>query len=153
VLIKKSAEFPVHQCMVNSGWQKDGAANVFIIRQMPNSKFIFAVYLIDLFCLGLKDVTFSANLSHAKIQTILGHSPMPLSPIDYEDARSIILGSIEYAHQHGFEPCKDWKNTKYLVESEKPFINKFEFGLNGRAIYMQSLQYDPVEVISKLRKN
>lgn len=149
-LIKKSVEYPVYQCVVNEGWQEQGLANIFILRQMPNLKFICGVYLVDVFCLGVKDTFCNANIPYAGIQTMLAQAGMPLVPIDYEDARSIIFGGIQFASKHGFSPNQDWKDSKHIVEPEKPFNDKFEFGSSGKPVYIQGPDDDPVAITSKL---
>lgn len=143
-LIKKSAEYPVHKCFVNDGWHEQGMANVFVLRQTPNQKFIVGVYLVDALCLGVKDTFFNVNIPDAGIQTMLAQTGLPLIPIDYEDARSIILGGIEFAAKQGFSPNPDWKDSKHVVESERRFDNKFEFGKHGKPLYIQGPGDDPL---------
>ncbi len=149
-LIKNSVAFPVYQCIVNEGWQEQGLANIFVVRQLPNMKFIFGVYLVDLFCLGLKDTFCNANMHYAPIQSMLAQSGLNLLPIDYEDARSVIFGGIEFASKHGFIPNHGWKDTKHVVEPDRPFNDRFEFGSHGKPVYIQGPHDDPVVITSKL---
>jgi hypothetical protein len=135
-LIKKSVQYPIYQCVVNEGWQELGLANIFIFRQQPNLKFICGVYLVDVFCLGVKDTFCNANIPYSGIQTMLDLADMPLVPIDYEDARSIIFGGIEFARKHGFSPNQDWKDSMHVVEPEKLFSNKFTFGRHDKPFYI-----------------
>ena len=81
---------------------------------------------------------------------MLSQSGLPLVPIDYEDARSIILGGIEYARKLGFSPNQDWKDSKHVVEPDRPFNKKFEFGRDGQPLYIQGPSDDFVEIAEKL---
>ncbi|MBA3059533.1 MAG: SEC-C domain-containing protein [Gammaproteobacteria bacterium] len=139
VLLKKSAQYPLARCVVNDGWQEQGMANVFVVRQLTNGKFLCGVYLVDVLCLGVKDAFFNANLSATAIDTMLNATGMPVVAIDYEDARSLILGSIEFASRHGYKPHRDWETAMPVVEPDKPFNPKFEFGHQGQAIHISGL--------------
>jgi len=152
VLIKKAAQFPLSQCVVNVGWQQQGIANVIVIRQLPNGKFIFAGYLVDLMMLGVKDAFFNANMGAEALQSMVGRVDMPVEPIDYEDARSLIFGAIEFARKHRVEPHADWQHAKHLVEPDRPFQPKYSFGIDGKAIYIQGPNDDLAEISARLSK-
>jgi len=148
-LIKKAALYPVSQCAISVGWQQQGMANITVIRQLPNAKFMFGAYLVDLMLLGVKDTFFNANLSAEAVQSMLIRADMPVEPIDYEDARSVIFGGIEFARQHRFEPHRDWQHSKHIVEPDRSFEPKFSFGLDGEPIYMQGPN-DDVEALAAM---
>ncbi len=146
-LVKKAAQFPLSQCVVNVGWQQQGMANVMVIRQLPNGKYVFGGYLVDLMLLGVKDVFFNANLGNEAVQSMVGRADMPVEPIDYEDARSLIFGGIEFARQHRFEPHPDWQHAKHIVEPDRPFQPKYNFGHHGKPVYIQGPD-DDIEAIT-----
>ena len=149
-LIQRSAEFPLSQCAINADWQAQGLATIFVVRHLPNQKFIFGSYLVDTLCLGLKDTFCNANLPAQTIHSMFSSVPMQMEPIEYEDARSLILGGIAYARKLGFEPNTDWKDSQHIVEPERPFSAKFEFGMAGKPMYVTGPHDDPVEILSKL---
>ncbi|MES2946554.1 MAG: hypothetical protein V4772_27110 [Pseudomonadota bacterium] len=150
-LVKKSAEFPVCQCVINADWQAQGLASIFVVRQLPNQKFILGSYLVDLLCLGVKDTFCNANLSAQATQNMFAQVPMQMESIEYEDARSIILGGIEYARKLGFEPNPDWKDSQHIIEPERPFNPRFNFGMDGKPVYIRGPHDKPMEVLSKLK--
>lgn len=149
-LVKKAARYPVYDCHINECWQDDGLATIFIVRQLPNLKYILGTYLVDTLCLGLKNTFCNANLPYSSIQAVLSQSNMKMINIEYEDARSIILGGVEYANGLGFDPNRDWEDSKHIVEAERPFNKKFEFGRDGKPFYIQGPDDNPFEVMSKL---
>lgn len=150
-LIKKATEFPVYDVRVSMGWQNDGLAQVVVARQLPNLKFLLGIYLVDVFCLGLKDSFVRTHLKYDELTELLGHFPGKLEDCDYEDARSIVLGGIEYAQQLGFEPIKDWKQTKHIIESERDFEHNYTFGKDGMPFYIQGPNDDPDKILQKLQ--
>lgn len=152
-LIKKSVEFSIFQCLVNTDWQEQGLASIFVLRQLPNQKFILGSYLVDVLCLGLKDTFCNANLSAQAVQGMLATVPMQMEAIEYEDARGIILGGIEFARNLGFGPNPDWKDSQHMVEPERPFSPKFEFGMHGKPMYIAGPYDKPMTMPFKLGKH
>ena len=149
-LVKKAAQYPVYECYINECWRDEGLATIFIIRQLPNLKYVLGTYLVDTLCMGLKNTFCNANLLYSKIKALLDKTPMEMTSIEYEDARSIILGAIQFAKGLGFAPNKDWDDSRHIVESERPFDNKFEFGEGGKPLYIQGPHDNPMEILSKL---
>lgn len=135
-LIKKSLDYPVVRCLVSEDWQQQGMASIFVLRQLPNLKYVIGVYLVDVFFMGVKNAFCNANIAQAEIQRMLASAGMPLVDIDYEDARSLILGAINYARNLGMEPHEDWPDASYVVEAERSFVPKFTFGRDGKPLYI-----------------
>lgn len=142
-LVHQSADFPVAHCWVDPSWKTHGLASVFVSRQLPNGKLVIGVYLVDTLCMGVKSTFCNANLSVVEVQKMLSANPVPVEPIEYEDARSLVLGGLEYARSVGFEPDPSWKDSRYVIEADKPFAAKYEFGQDGRPVYISGPFDDP----------
>jgi hypothetical protein len=152
-LVRRATQYPVYECHINAGWKEQGLSTVYIVRQLPNLQFILGSYLIDTLCLGLKNTFCNANLPYSSIQNLLNKTPMKMINVEYEDARSIILGGIEFAHKWGFEPNRDWEDSKYIVEAELPFNQKFKFGQDGKPVFIPGPNDNPGEILSKLKRH
>lgn len=152
-IIKKSREFPVYKCLINEGWQEMGMATIFVIRQLPNLKYSFGTYLVDTFCLGLKNTICNAGVRYDLIENLIGRCDQDLEEINYEDARSIVFGAIKFAEALGFkpQPSSDWSDAQYIIEHDRPFESKFEFGKNGKPVYIQGPDDNPHEIMAKLK--
>lgn len=146
-LIKKSLDYPVSRCMVNDNWSENGLATVFVIRQLPNLKFIAGVYLVDVLYLGVKDAFCNANLPHAEIQNMEFSSGLPMVEIAYEDARSLILGAVAFAKKFEIEPNEEWQDARYVVDPDRSFVPKFTFGKGGKPVYVQG-PFDDLDAIT-----
>ncbi len=149
-LCQRSVKFKIHESFISPDWQNSGVAEVLVVRQMPNLMYIAGAYLIDVFCLGLKDTFFQARLDEAEVRALRNNFPERLEAIPYEDARSVILGAIEYARQLGFEPRPDWQSTGRIVEAERSFNNKFTFGSDGKPFYIQGPNDDASKILRTL---
>jgi hypothetical protein len=81
----------------------------------------------------------------------LRYCPEKLEKVSYEDARSIVLGGIEYARQLGFDPHPDWKHASAALESERDFEHKFNFGKDGMPCYIEGPNDDSTQIMEKLK--
>lgn len=149
--MKSITNFPLYRCFVREDWQEMGLAPIFIARSQSNKKFIVGIYLVDTFALGVKDICFRENITKAELNFLVGMQEIqcPCIELDYEDARSIILGSIEYSAQFGFSPHADWHKAKHLIEHDREFNRNVTFGLDGKPFYYRGPNDINVEEIVK----
>lgn len=132
---------PVEYCYTIKNWIEIGEAPILVARVLPTNNYVVGVYLIDLLCLGVKDVFMKMNMSRNEFDKMaqgIGSSGDGLVQLSYEHARSIILGGLEYAARFGFAPHRDWEQAKALVEPTREFKRDVTFGgENGKPVYVQ----------------
>jgi len=126
-------------CYVNDNWQEMGMANVIVTRKHTNGNFTVGVYLVDCLALGVKDSFFKFNVEEAELEEIINRSSgNQLVETDYVTAHNIVYGANAFAEEHGFKPCKEFKNnTQYILEddeNEDIEIIEFEFGRDGKPL-------------------
>jgi hypothetical protein len=148
-LIRRVAEFPVSRCLVNSNWE-DGIAQVLVVRWMPNSQYLVGVYLVDVFCLGVKDTFVRARFYDEDLTALLRRFPQRFGEIAYENARSMVLGAVEYARQLGFAPHEDWAVSRSILESDRSFNRKYQFGREGKPFYIQGPNDNAKKIMTQL---
>lgn len=156
-IIYKSRNWPIHECTINESWKKNGLATVLISRMQPNNRLVFGSYLVDVFCLGLKDTFCNADFTKSEFDQINKKyfrysAPVRCSP---SSAHTIIYGGIEFASSFGFKPHKDFSISKYILDKPESFDKdeSIEFGENGKPLYIQGPNDDPNVVLEKLSKN
>lgn len=132
-------------------WEEGGLASILVVRQQPNLKYLFGMYLVDYYCLGLKNTMANVNLPYQKIEEIRARTPYTWVDFDYGDARNLILGAIEYANGLGFEPNRDWKDSKFVIEADKPFEHKFTYGKDGKPFFINGPDDNVPAIMAKLR--
>ena len=64
---RRAADFPVDQCFISRNWKGRGLAQVVVARQLPDGMSLIGAYLVDVFCLGIKDA-FVRRLKPGEIQ-------------------------------------------------------------------------------------
>lgn len=149
-LLKESHAFEIYECFISEGWDAGGLATAVVVRKLPNGKYLIGTYLVDVFCLGLKNTFYNVNVDYDIIVELLDRAPQKMVKADYENIRSITLGAIEYAGKLGFKPDKDWDWSRYIIEYNRPFDNKYTFGKDGRPLYVSGPDDDVEAVMKKL---
>jgi len=152
-LLENSDKFPVNECLF-SGEQgrRSGLTTVFVSRQVVDGRYIIGTYMLDIYCLGVKDTFFKINIERGELIVLKRRlrAKMDLDELSYEDARSLILGAVDYASKLGFEPQKDWRESRFIVESDRAYLPKFEFGYDGKPFYVPGPFDDSAAILRKL---
>ncbi len=156
-LIKNAGSYPLHECLIDDAWKDRGLAQILLSRKQPDGNFVFGVYLVDIYCLGLKNTFCNAEISPAEYQRIKLKSfkEAALVPCPPGKARRIIFGAIEYARKLGFEPQKDFVLSRFILEglSEEGYDFALEFGREGKPLYIAGPDDDFEAVMQTLTKN
>lgn len=96
----------VEACLTNDNWQENGEAVILVLVTSPRAGCVMAMFLIDLWCAGLKDAWGRLNFSHQEFRDMVEEMSldvdMHLVPVDLETARGLIAGAIRFARQNGF---------------------------------------------------
>jgi tetratricopeptide (TPR) repeat protein len=136
-IMTKGRSLPLYECYISKEWKEMGIANVFVSRKQPSGNITYSVFLVDLFCLGVKSAHYEFNISHQDFFEIItkgNEGGDMLIKCDYDLAHNIIYGALAYADDIGFNPHKDFSIAQYLLEEDTediPLID-IEFGRNGK---------------------
>jgi hypothetical protein len=147
----------LYECVVNDDYKESGMAIVLIARQHKTGNITFSSFIVDIFCLGVKDTNSAFNRTEEEYvdykDQVFSHGPE--IPISYDLAHNIVFGAIEYAKKLGFSPHKDWETAQFMLESKtSPKVEKMDldFGKDGKPFYITG-PHDRVQyVIDKLDK-
>jgi|GEM_PF-6183068 len=71
-------------------------AHILVLRQLPNLKYIFGSFLVDIFCLGLKDTFCNANVKYEKVAQLKNAMHFDWVDIPYEDAKDALEELMDY---------------------------------------------------------
>lgn len=135
-------------------WKESGITPVVVAREQSPDKVIFAVPLMDLYCLGVKDAYANADYSRKqferKLPQMCAGAPEECS---IELAHEIIYGGLEYARRYGFDPHPDF--TRQMADKvldppdAHPREGKVEFGKDGKPLFASG-PYDDEHRINKV---
>ncbi len=151
--LQHAREYPILGCWIMSGWKEEGITPVVVARQQSPDKVIFAVCLVDLFCLGVKNATAEADIPMRRFERELPvmciGAPEECS---VELAHEIIYGGLEYAQRYGFRPHRDF--TAQLCDQvlDPPEMhartNKVKFGKKGKPFFVAGPDDDQQKIKS-----
>jgi hypothetical protein len=127
-------KLPIAKCLISSAWQEHGMASILVARQHKSGNYTVGFYLLDLYCLGLKDTFFRFNISLSDYESF--KEEYNLCETSYEEAHNLIYGAIAYAEELGIKPHKEFAVTCYLLEEDTediPLI-EYQFGVDGKPL-------------------
>lgn len=140
-ILQHAHEYPFLGCWVMQGWQENGITPVVVAREQSADKVTYGVYLIDLYCLGVKDVMTYTDVSRTafqrKLPELCNSEPEPCS---IEFAHEMIYGAIEYAKKYGLDPHPNF--TSELADQildppdAHPRQGNISFGRDGKPFYV-----------------
>ncbi|MFP4096350.1 MAG: hypothetical protein ACLFUB_17850, partial [Cyclobacteriaceae bacterium] len=134
----KARDLPIKSCLVTENWQELGLATVLVAREMPSGNLTMASFLVDTFCLGIKDTMYFHSLTPYEYNDLIKQfeQVQDLAPCDYVEAHNIIYGAIAFAEELGFEPHKDFGLTKYYLQEDDDQVDliEYEFGKAGKPV-------------------
>lgn len=154
-LIKeRGRSYPIHKCLINKEWQTEGLAFIMVIRKMGGEKFLLGSYMVDIFCLGVKDA-FVKIVDEDELNQFIKESLWMNTECDITLAQNIIYGAMEYAEDLGFKPHTDFGLAQYVLDDiEDVEYMEIEFGSNGKPLYIQGeLDTKYLHILATLDKN
>ena len=152
-IITRARSLPIAECLINEDWKESGLADIIISRQHKSGNYTMGVYLVDMYCLGVKDTFYKYNISQREYAEL--KESYPFEPVTYNEAHNIIYGAIAYAEDLRIDPCYDFNVTQYIMEEDLediPLI-EYEFGKNGKPFLVVSSKRDKNLYVSILNKS
>ena len=154
--IQHADDYPIEACYLNADWKERGLARIVVTRSQENGKAMLGVFLVDIFCLGVKDAFWNEGLSSRQIEDELlprfyqNGKPTRVG-INY--AKEMICGAVDYAKKLGFEPHPDFELSRHVLGTEELSRTRgLKFGgPEGKPLYIASPDDDAATVLRKLR--
>lgn len=135
---------------------RDGLGYVIVIREHTGGKKSFAVYMVDRWCVGVKDTFFNVRQDDDSIEELLSRvGEYRLQEVSYNEAHNMVWGAVDYAEEAGIKPHKDFATTQYFLEEdtdEIPLI-EYEFGKDGKHYLVAKSQLELSKYLQPMKKN
>jgi hypothetical protein len=115
-------------------------SNVLVSRSLASGNVAFAMFLLDVYCLGVKDVIFDVVSRTRYDWKVYGKFFGEYEPVNLEPAAALKLleGAIEYARQLGLPPHRDYpKAVRIFGEIDPVSCNQeFTYGKDGKPFFI-----------------
>lgn len=133
--------------LVSSAVWKSGLGNILISRVLENGRVAYAMFLLDVFCLGVKDVMFDV-ISQEKYD--VEWLPRLKERIAFkrqspEYVRKLVEGGVAFARSIGFEPQADYRQAQAIFGDIDPALcdETFAFGRDGKPFFISGPHDSP----------
>ena len=132
----KLSDAPIRDCRVTAG--TFGIGSILISRENGGSV-AFAVFLIDMSCLGVKDSWGGvvSTAEYRKVRDKYLEGP-PSREIEPASARRLVDDAVEFAASAGFSPQGDYRRLRPILRSLNPELatEEFEMGDDGQPSFI-----------------
>jgi len=88
-------------CYINRGWRENGVASILVLKRVPADRYILCAFLVDLWCLGLKDAWGRIDVTPGELEERLT-SQTEVVRVEPELVRRLVAGGIRFARQNSF---------------------------------------------------
>jgi hypothetical protein len=160
---------PLYNCLVNRSVAEilatdtpkftgnlNGFAQVFIAR-IDRQKLVVCSYLVDYWCLGVKDALPPKKMDRLQYETTVkftsGNFGEDFEEITLAQAQSIVFGAVDYAAGLGFNPHPDFMRAKPHLGVRLDDLTSIEFGKDGKPYYINGPHDQPDRIIATLNRS
>lgn len=148
IRLQHAENWPVVQALVSTELWDEGIGYLVLAREDPEGAIVFASFLVDVLCLGVKAAFWKAT-SMEEFREIVREMErvQALSPIDPACLVEIVEGAVEFAQSFGFPPHPDYRHASLLLagidRSNCP--ERYIFGEDGKPHYVQGPNESPAQ--------
>jgi hypothetical protein len=143
-----AAQSPIHECLVPDNLLEQGIGNLVFSRRLPDGRIALAMFLLDVFCLGVKNAFFTI-LAREVYDQRLSHwsGPESLKPMPPACFRKLVEGGVAYARELGFSPHSDYAEAQQIFGDVDVTAceTHFEYGREGKPLYISGPNETPAQ--------
>lgn len=141
------------KCWVSNEIEEIGEGAIYVSRNHKGGKVSFAAFLVDIFCLGVKNSFLRLRKEDYELMDMIDDRKM--RECSYEEVHNWIYGAIAYAEEAGIAPHKSFATTRYMLEEDTDTIPllDLEFGKNGKHMLIAKSESEASRYMPLLIKN
>ena len=133
-----------------------GIGHVIVTRFKLSGEAEIGVFLVDVFCLGVKDAFYTRLWDQEYDGSFLAKvfGPEGMTPIAPACARKLVEDAVEYANQWGLAPHADYRAARRVFGGidARQCDRTFTFGKDGKPFYIQGPNESPARVQAIMRQ-
>ena len=132
-----AARSPVRTCVMAERLFADGIGWVVLARTLPSGQVGASFFLVDVWCLGVKDAFFVVLPPLMFEQRMVESSRnQPVVEIDPSVARKLLHDAAAYAGSFGLAPSTGFAEAEALFGDISVATKTFPFGKDGKPFFM-----------------
>ena len=130
---------PVHDALLSDTFAEQGIGHAILSRTLPTGEVAAGVFLVDVYCMGLKDAFLTVRLPDeyaAMLEQFGDHER--LKPVTPACLRKFVEGAIDYAGRLGLAPHRDYERAAVILGDIDPAecAETFTYGKDGKPFYV-----------------
>ncbi|WP_269859383.1 hypothetical protein [Streptomyces sp. RPT161] len=133
-----------------------GFAQILIARQERASKVTVCGFLVDVYCLGVKNVigpeVMGSGSVDAHVRTYYSAFDHPPLTIGIQQAQQIVHGAVAYARAVGFGPAPGFDEAATHLGTPPPGLPAISYGREGTPFYIAGPYDDAPAIVRKLEE-
>lgn len=147
--VRQAAACPIEFCRMSERQFEDGIGNVVIARKLPTGLLACGFFLVDTYCLGVKDAFFVERTAD-EIQDILDTQAEVQTFVDVAPgkARKLLNAAADYAAGIGLSAAKDYRTIEAIFGDAEACDETFAFGRDGKPTYVPGPDDTPARIRS-----
>jgi hypothetical protein len=149
----RAATAPVRHCLLHGSVVEDGIVSVIIARGLSPWRLTVASFLVDFYCLGIKDVSLGdlGADEFAAFSNLMCESA-PLVPVEPAYARKLLSEAAAWAATIGFRPHRDFIAAEQIFGEVDAALSDaiFAFGKDGKPLYVPGPTESRLQVQQRL---
>ncbi len=158
--LSAACQFPVLHCWISNSLEPEGIGWVVLSRAFPNGQVAAVSFLVDLYCLGVKEafaeVLHRTAYDSKYVRKI--NTNMPSRSVPPAEARKLLEDAVTYARGLGLAPHADYQQALLLFgDADAAQSNAhWEFGKDGKPFFISGPRDGPERcrhIISTLLKS
>jgi hypothetical protein len=134
--VLRAADAPIQACLLSESAFDIGMGTLVLARGATPHHVTFGVFLIDVFCLGIKDVMFK-SLERDVFEKYMD-AGSPMVSVDPGYARKLLRDLAAWSQSIGFAPHEDFAAVERMFGDVSADASDavFRFGRDGKPIYI-----------------
>ena len=141
IRLKTADRWPIVATLAPKNLWSQGLGNVVVARRTPSGQLACGVFLVDVFCLGVKNAFWQivTSQSYENLLERLEESGGPFERWSPECLSKLVHCAADYGQSLGFSPHTDFRHARLLLTGIDPSLcnQEFEFGKDGRPFYIR----------------
>ena len=156
--VLRAADKPIQHCLLSESLFETGMGTLILARGATNIHVEFSSFLLDTFCLGVKDVMFkSVEVEAFEYYLDMVNAAEPLVEVDPAYARKLVRDLVAWSQSIGFAPHDDFAALERMFGDVRADASDavFTFGQGGKPLYIPGPSDSPSLIrhrVEQLRK-
>jgi hypothetical protein len=153
--LQMAASAPILHCCTTEDLWRTGIGQVLVSRQLKGGNVAFVVFLVDVFCLGVKGVVVEIAPRARYDRDLYGKlaDRYALTRLTPECARKLVESAVQYALDLGLPPDADYQRAKLIFGdvSAEACSEQFTFGRDGKPFFVRGPHDSPIKCANIIR--